>query len=154
MDEPTNHLDIPSREALEDALDGFTGTMVLASHDRRLIARLATRLWLIEDGKLTDFNGTMEEYEQTLAAAAPAANTNAVHAKNPPPARPSRRVEERRQQLEASIHEREQAVLDLGEQINDASAAGEHQRIGELGERFESLQREIEELLEEWSAIE
>src|SRR5918998_2189666 len=50
LDEPTNHLDIPSRESLERALAAYTGTLVFASHDRRLIAEVATRLWLIAEG--------------------------------------------------------------------------------------------------------
>jgi ATP-binding cassette, subfamily F, member 3 len=154
MDEPTNHLDIPSREALEDSLAGFGGTIVLASHDRRLISQLATRLWLVEDGQLTDFSGTIEEYEASLVAAPPEEKSKASPERTPQPARPSRRLEEKRQALETMIHEKEQAVVELGDLINEASAAGEHQRIGELGERFEALKREIEELLEEWSALE
>ena len=58
LDEPTNHLDIPSREALEARLERYAGTFVFVSHDRRLIAGLATRLWLVEDGELSQFEGT------------------------------------------------------------------------------------------------
>jgi ATP-binding cassette subfamily F protein 3 len=51
LDEPTNHLDIPSREALEEALDRYQGTLIFASHDRRLISRLAGGLWVVEAGR-------------------------------------------------------------------------------------------------------
>jgi ATP-binding cassette, subfamily F, member 3 len=153
MDEPTNHLDIDSREALEEALAGFTGTIVLASHDRRLIARLATRLWLIENGTLTDFNGTIEEYEASLTSAPSHPKTRAHISQEPPQAIASRRLLEQREALEASINEKEQALGDLGEQINNASAAGNLPLLGELGERFEALQREVEQLLGEWTEL-
>jgi len=61
LDEPTNHLDIPSREALEAALREFPGTMIVATHDRYLLERLATRILTMEDRGLADFRGTYHE---------------------------------------------------------------------------------------------
>src|SRR5205814_2979890 len=77
LDEPTNHLDIESREALEDALAEFPGTILLVSHDRALIEALATRTIAIEDGRLRLRDGAFGEYardhEPALAkSAAPA----------------------------------------------------------------------------------
>ena len=152
MDEPTNHLDIHSREALEEALAAFAGSVVLASHDRRLVARLATRLWLIENGKLTDFNGTIGEYEASLASSASLARTVRAAAKPSQPVS-SRRLLEKRESLEANIDEKEQALEELGKQINNASAAGHLTLLGELGDQFEALQREIEQLLAEWANL-
>jgi len=54
LDEPTNHLDLPSIERLEEALAGYPGALVLATHDARLAARCTTRTWRIEDGRLGD----------------------------------------------------------------------------------------------------
>ena len=62
LDEPTNHLDIESREALEDALDSFPGTILFVSHDRALIEALATRTIAIEDGRLRLRDGAFGEY--------------------------------------------------------------------------------------------
>ena len=62
LDEPTNHLDIESREALEDALDSFPGTILFVSHDRALIEALATRTIAIEDGRLRLRDGGFGEY--------------------------------------------------------------------------------------------
>jgi ATP-binding cassette subfamily F protein 3 len=151
LDEPTNHLDIPSREALEEALAGFEGTMVLASHDRRLIARLATRLWVVEDGSLRNFNGTLEEYDASMATPVPEPQPRRQAPKRPSP---SRIQEQSRQALEDAIHEREAALNDLGEQINAASAGGNLDRLGDLGEEFERLQREVEQLMAEWAELE
>jgi len=62
LDEPTNHLDINAREALERALRGFGGTIILISHDRFLIDRLATEVWSIEDGRLQIFDGNWSDF--------------------------------------------------------------------------------------------
>ena len=62
LDEPTNHLDIESREALEDALSEFAGTLLFVSHDRALIEALATRTLAIEHGGLTLRDGAFGEY--------------------------------------------------------------------------------------------
>ena len=57
LDEPTNHLDIPAREALQEVLEDFSGTILLVSHDRYLIDRLATQIWELRDGKLQRLPG-------------------------------------------------------------------------------------------------
>jgi ATP-binding cassette subfamily F protein 3 len=62
LDEPTNHLDIASREALQQVLSGFTGTLLFVSHDRYLIDRLAAELWVVQDGTMKRYAGTYSEY--------------------------------------------------------------------------------------------
>ncbi len=62
LDEPTNHLDINSREALENALLDFDGTIIAVSHDRYFLSKLATRILNFENGKVSDFLGTFEEF--------------------------------------------------------------------------------------------
>jgi len=64
LDEPTNHLDVEMIEALEAALDAFDGTLILVSHDRRFIGRLATRVWEIEDGRFEDYEGDWDFYRR------------------------------------------------------------------------------------------
>ena len=62
LDEPTNHLDIESREALEDALLAFEGSLLLVSHDRALLEAVGTRTVAIDDGKLRSYEGGWQEY--------------------------------------------------------------------------------------------
>ncbi len=62
LDEPTNHLDIEMLESLEGALDDFPGTLLMVSHDRRLIEHLADRIWLIEDGRFYEYPGGWQYY--------------------------------------------------------------------------------------------
>ncbi|XP_018832851.1 ABC transporter F family member 4 [Juglans regia] len=71
LDEPTNHLDMQSIDALADALDEFTGGVVLVSHDSRLIARVCedeekSEIWVVENGTVRTFPGTFEEYKEEL----------------------------------------------------------------------------------------
>ncbi len=65
LDEPTNHLDLPAREALEEALKQFDGTLLFVSHDRRFIEEIATSLYCIENGTLTYFKGNYEAFLAT-----------------------------------------------------------------------------------------
>ena len=83
MDEPTNHLDLASKEVLEEALAGFTGTIVFISHDRYFINRIGTRVVEVQGGRLTDYLGNYDDY-----LAASAARTSAEPASAPAPGRP------------------------------------------------------------------
>ena len=62
LDEPTNHLDLPTREALEDALAGFGGTLLFVSHDRYFINKVATRVAAFRDGRLVLYRGGYDDY--------------------------------------------------------------------------------------------
>ena len=117
LDEPTNHLDIEMRQALTVALQSFEGGMVVVSHDRHLIKSVADTLWLVADGKLQEFSGDLEDYQQWLrsrgnpvesgagkaaAAARKAPAKNAATGKTPAANKPARRdpLDKLRQQLE------------------------------------------------------
>lgn len=66
LDEPTNHLDIPSREVLEEALGAYPATILIISHDRYFLNKLATKLLVFENGTARQFNGTFAEYEDRV----------------------------------------------------------------------------------------
>jgi ATP-binding cassette subfamily F protein 3 len=68
LDEPTNHLDIQSQEILQTVLEQFDGTIVMVSHDRYLVDRLATQIWEIRDGHLVVYNGRYADYQLSRAA--------------------------------------------------------------------------------------
>ncbi|MEK4063166.1 MULTISPECIES: ribosomal protection-like ABC-F family protein [Paenibacillus] len=74
LDEPTNHLDIDSREALEEALEEFPGTVLAVSHDRYFINRCFGKLWAIDQGRFTSFSGNYEYYKEKQAEKAAAAS--------------------------------------------------------------------------------
>ena len=81
LDEPTNHLDLDSKDVLLDALEHFTGTLILVSHDRYFVDRLATKIIAVGHGEALVYPGTYEEYRwsqsqrEAAAAAAPAVAT-------------------------------------------------------------------------------
>ncbi|WP_313536330.1 ABC-F family ATP-binding cassette domain-containing protein [Sphingomonas sp.] len=62
LDEPTNHLDVDAREALIQALNGYSGTVVLVSHDRHMLEMTADRLVLVDQGTANEFDGTLDDY--------------------------------------------------------------------------------------------
>jgi ATP-binding cassette subfamily F protein 3 len=62
LDEPTNHLDVDAREALVQALNTYSGAVILISHDRHMVELTADRLILVDNGTATEYNGSMEEY--------------------------------------------------------------------------------------------
>jgi len=66
LDEPTNHLDIDSRSALIDAINEFPGAIVLVSHDRHLLDACAERLWLVSGGRVTPFDGDLDDYRRRV----------------------------------------------------------------------------------------
>jgi len=66
LDEPTNHLDIDSRSALIEALNDFSGAVIIISHDRHLLEATADRLWLVKDGSVAPYDGDLADYRQLV----------------------------------------------------------------------------------------
>ena len=62
LDEPTNHLDVDAREALIQALNAYTGAVVIVSHDRHMLEMTADRLVLVDDGTAKEFDGSLDDY--------------------------------------------------------------------------------------------
>ena len=71
LDEPTNHLDLDSKDVLLESLEGFTGTLILVSHDRYFVDRLATKIIAVGHGEALVYPGTYEEFRWSQAAARP-----------------------------------------------------------------------------------
>ncbi len=68
LDEPTNHLDMDAREALMQALNNYTGAVILVSHDPHLVENVADRLWLVADGTCVSYDGDLEDYKKLVVA--------------------------------------------------------------------------------------
>jgi ATP-binding cassette subfamily F protein 3 len=154
LDEPTNHLDIPARKSLEQALATYPGTIIFVSHDRRLIADLATSIWTVKDARLETFDGTFAEYLEAAAAQAVATPDARPRAPEPPPVvAKAKKLSRDLVALEQDIETRERELAALGEEINRASAALDFRAVGELGLKFEAAKSELDSLMEEWSAL-
>ncbi|HVH30141.1 MAG TPA: ABC-F family ATP-binding cassette domain-containing protein, partial [bacterium] len=121
LDEPTNHLDIPSREALEAALLEFSGTLMVATHDRYLLERIVTRILTVAEGHVTDFRGT---YGELRAKRSPPAHRGGqtrrpAPAARPRPGRTARPPAPTFDQLAAQIAATERELAAAGQQLSD-----------------------------------
>jgi len=105
FDEPTNHLDVESIEALEDAIGGFEGTVILVSHDRALLRALTTRTWVLHQARILDYPGSFEEWEQASAERAHAARVEAEEEEA------LRRVHERKQTRRSEEAQKQEAAV-------------------------------------------
>jgi len=77
LDEPTNHLDIDMREALTEALQEYSGALVLVSHDRHLLRTTCDAFLLVADGQVVPYDGDLDDYRQALASRRPTADDRA-----------------------------------------------------------------------------
>jgi len=170
FDEPTNHLDVESIEALEDAIDDFDGTVLLVSHDRALLRALATRLWVLHDGRITDFPGTFAEWEQASAERAHAARVAAAEeakvrevkerqkVRRAQDARKEEQAERRRvrralEAAETAVAGCERRIADLQSALADPdlyAAEGGVARSIELGRELEAARAELDDAFEVW----
>ena len=164
LDEPTNHLDILSREWVEDAIDDFSETMIFVSHDRYFIDRFATRIWLVEDGKIIDFLGGYKEFkeqrERQLQSEAAMREREKKAAKAEKPAKEdkpksenvrSREAEKRKKARQKEIAALEKQLENLEEQMA-ACPAEDYVKLGELFKEKEAAEEALLLLYEEEEA--
>ena len=152
LDEPTNHLDIESREALEDALLGFPGTLLFVSHDRALIEALATRTLAIEGGRLNGREGGFGDYARAHAAppAPEQPKPKPAKPKQPKEPRPSQRAARQTAKLERAIATLEEELGALETRLSQPEAYGDDAAVVEDGTRHQELQKELAYLYREW----
>ena len=169
LDEPTNHLDLESIEALVVELERFEGTLILVSHDRWFVSRLATRVVEIKPDEVTDYPGTYEEYVHhsgddhldvdrvvLKARREKKKKTKKASASVVDSAKEIRRIESHRDELTDRIASAEQRVDDIDETLAAPgfyeNAASEE--IAVLGNERSELRKQIEKGLDEWATLE
>jgi ATP-binding cassette subfamily F protein 3 len=148
LDEPTNHLDLESREALEQALEAFPGTVLLVSHDRALLDAVAERTLAIEERSINSYDGGWADYvrrRDELAAPPPAKGERQRPKAKPEPPRPKRPSE--LEQLEAEIAQREEAVSEL-----ERALAADWANVEKLAEHRRARD-ELQALLTRWEQL-
>ncbi|MDX1415400.1 MAG: ABC-F family ATP-binding cassette domain-containing protein [Candidatus Promineifilaceae bacterium] len=163
LDEPTNHLDIPSQEILQSVLEQFDGTILLVSHDRYLVSRLATQVWEIEDEQMQVFEGKYEDYLRFREAGEegfiPGPDDEQGRALDwvadvaPPPVgkKAQRELQHRRYVLQGVIEDTEFQIQQLDYQLaraEEGSAASIELQteLAEAKERLEALNDELDAL--------
>ena len=166
LDEPTNHLDLQSRQFLEEVLGEFEGTLLFVSHDRYFIDRLATKVWVIEDGVLIPYLGNYTEYRTrkrpiVLDVPAPEVKGTDKHSSNKPAASSSRpggkksaKIKVRTvEDVERDIEKAEAQVKILEEQLAEAALNADALQLTQLSVDYERAKNRIEELLMEWEQL-
>ena len=163
LDEPTNHLDIQSREWIEEAVEEYEGNLLFVSHDRYFIDRFASRIWMLEDGHITDFRGNYQEYQAARARGAAGKSASDVQVsvekapepkeKKEKPKRPggTKNLEKEVAAAERAVAKAEEQMYDLEQQIQEASA--DYLKLQELYEQREALEEEILKLYGTWETL-
>jgi ATP-binding cassette subfamily F protein 3 len=124
LDEPTNHLDIDSRAALAEAINEFSGAVIMVSHDRYLIEACADRLWVVADRAVTAYDGDLEDYRR-LVLSASGVRTGSRERDNGDREKPQRARGEKRTPLKQKISDAEAEIARIGgiiEKIDTALA--------------------------------
>jgi ATP-binding cassette subfamily F protein 3 len=152
LDEPTNHLDIDMRHALTVALQSFEGGLVIVSHDRHLIKSAADTLWLVADGRLTTFDGDLDDYQQWLKSRAKSRSVRAPKPVKRPARDPLTPLRRELAAVERRIAENaaERSTL---ESAADASTMTDPDAARRWAERWARLAEETEALETRWMEI-
>jgi ATP-binding cassette subfamily F protein 3 len=183
LDEPTNHLDIPSREALEEALSAYEGTIVTISHDRYFLDRVATQILALDGaGSAEHYDGDYTEYHDWklgLREAAPAVKvisednlvsvaTPVVQHEEPPPAKKpapaqkksgvkvikKKKVETRTPELvESEIAIAEKRLNEISEQMGTPEVARDPDKLIALNNEYQQTENSLRNLYEEWDRV-
>lgn len=156
LDEPTNHLDLASREWIEEAVADYAGNLLFVSHDRYFIHQFATRIWMLEDGKITDFEGTFEEYQAARERSAPPPVSPASPAPEEKREKPRRSggtklLEKDVTSAEREVTRAEERMFDLTGEIE--ASASDYLRLTELYEQRDALEEEIAHLYAQWERL-
>jgi ATP-binding cassette subfamily F protein 3 len=158
LDEPSNHLDIPAQEVLQQVLEEFDGTILLVSHDRYLIDRLATQVWELRNGRLEVFPGTYAELQAARQQAAERARQNAPvqsDRRNDYEAGKQMRAEERRRaraiaEAESRVHMLEARLVELEKALHAATEAQDLDAIQQIGRAYAETEAELDAAMEAW----
>ena len=165
LDEPTNHLDILSREWVEDAIDDFSETMLFVSHDRYFIDRFATRIWLVEDGHILDFEGGYQDFlawreRRRQVESAQREREKKLASGEKVPEKPPKAAAVNQKEREKRRRERARRIAAIEERLPEleeemaACEGGDYVKLGELYHSKESLEDELLALYEEAEADE
>ena len=125
LDEPTNHLDVDSREALVQALNSYSGAVVIVSHDRHMIELAADRLVLVDGGQAKEFAGSLEDYTDFVLGrgASTPQSDGAKKSDRKADRRANAEARERYKTLQADVKKSEKLLADLTAQRSDIDRA-------------------------------
>jgi len=160
LDEPTNHLDMDSRQVLEEALEDFPGTVVVVSHDRYFINRVADRIIEMDESGFSMYDGNWETYleHQSLvkkpAQPEPPVMTRTASDKQRRKERADKAQEKAKKQqvakMEALVTDLEQKLAKLETAMSDPASFPDAASLQEASKAYESTQKQLDEAMESW----
>ena len=174
LDEPTNHLDIMSKEILEDALNGYEGTILYVSHDRYFINRTAHRILDLTEGQFVSYVGNYDYYlekHDTVMAAIEASTPQSADADNTVAAKVAesevkldwkaqkeeqarlRKKENDLKKCEEKIAELEARISEIDTEMSDPAIGTQVAKLQELSKEQAACQKQLEKLYEQWEEL-
>ncbi|WP_040952545.1 ribosomal protection-like ABC-F family protein [Gorillibacterium massiliense] len=161
LDEPTNHLDVASREALEETLEEYAGSILTISHDRYFINKLAGKVWELRDGRIAVFYGNFDDYKNKREASAADETQRSdkqmgsIQRESRTRIDPRRREsqEERKSSVERDIRLAEQNLADIITLLNEPGLATDSDKLAQAWRDREDVQGKLDRLYEEWMAL-
>lgn len=174
LDEPTNHLDIMSKEILEDALNGYEGTILYVSHDRYFINRTAHRILDLTEGQFVSYVGNYDYYlekHDTVMAAIEASTPQSADADNTAATKAAesevkldwkaqkeeqarlRKKENDLKKCEEKIAELETRISEIDTEMSDPSIGTQVAKLQELTKEQAACQEQLEKLYEQWEEL-
>ncbi|MBE5733290.1 MAG: ABC-F type ribosomal protection protein [Clostridiales bacterium] len=160
MDEPTNHLDISSREALESALYDYDGTMLMVSHDRYFINKLADKILYLTPNGVVEFEGNYEDYLDGKEKIAELNKTDDIveekgieYKERKKLIAEKRKLLNRYTKVEELIEASEKKIAELEKNYYDPQIASDYEKLSEISAQMNSLRLEVDKLMEEWESL-
>lgn len=155
LDEPTNHLDLDAREWIEGAVEDYGGTLLFVSHDRYFIDRFATRIWTLENGKISDFKGDYTAYqamrERMKTIAPPPKREEKVKKEKPKRSGGTKQLKKELAAAEKRMEKLDQLLSELAQEKEAASS--DYQKLQELLEQEGAYTQEYDALMETWEDL-
>lgn len=170
LDEPTNHLDLSTKEVLEDALAEFGGTIILVSHDRYLLNKVASRIIEIKHDEVNSYEGNFDAYSEAVNAARQLKMQNEAEIKRAEEekaykenkARQYRSKEQRAadaqkrnriRELEKEIEDTEVLIFELENAISDPEIASDYSKMSEKCKELEEAKTALDQKMDEWAEL-
>jgi len=170
LDEPTNHLDLSTKEVLEDALAEFGGTIILVSHDRYLLNKVASRIIEVKHDEVNSYEGNFDAYSEAVNAArqlkmqseAEIKRAEEEKAYKENKARQYRSKEQRAadaqkrnriRELEKEIEDTEVLIFELENAISDPEIASDYSKMSEKCKELEEAKTSLDQKMDEWAEL-
>lgn len=158
LDEPTNHLDIPSREALENALLDYEGSLLIVSHDRFFINKLATKVYYIDNEKLIEFKGNYDYFltnfsKQEIKKESTISQNALSYKERKEQEALKRKLNNKISKIESEINNLESKLSKLQELSTSPEYGTNYEKAMEITKEIEEINQKLLSLYEEWGNL-